>query len=84
MTDGTFHWMAREIPFREGESIAAALAAQGIHAFGPDAGGQETRFFCGIGACQCCLVKVAGRVTEACLTPARNGLRVERLVAPDV
>lgn len=84
MTGGTFHWMTQEIPFREGETIAAALAAQGIQSFGPDASGQETRFFCGIGACQCCLVKVAGCVTEACLTPARSGLRVERLVGNDV
>lgn len=84
MTDETFQWMAQEIPFRQGESIAAALEAQDIQTFGPDASGQDTRFFCGIGACQCCLVRVGGCVTEACLTPARGGLCVERLAANDV
>lgn len=76
MSANTFIWQDREIPFVAGESIAAALTAAGILTFGPDMGGRETRYFCGIGACQNCLVRVDGRVVEACLTVAHTGLVV--------
>ncbi|MFA7416542.1 MAG: 2Fe-2S iron-sulfur cluster-binding protein [Rhizobium sp.] len=79
MSAQTFDWRGRSIPFRAGESLAAALEAAGILTFGPDALGQETRYFCGIGACQCCLLRVDGVVREACITPARAGMKVEAL-----
>lgn len=79
MTAQTFNWMGRNISFRTGESIAAALEAAGILTFGPDALGHETRYFCGIGACQCCLLRVDGVVREACITPARAGMKVDAL-----
>lgn len=81
MSANSFDWMGRNIPFRTGESVAAALDAAGIPTFGPDALGQETRYFCGIGACQCCVVRVDGIVREACITPARAGMRVQSLEA---
>lgn len=77
MSAQTFDWMGQSIPFRTGESITAALEAAGIRTFGPDALGQETRYFCGIGACQCCLLRVDGVVREACITPAKTGMHVE-------
>lgn len=79
MSAQTFDWMGQSIPFRTGESITAALEAAGIRTFGPDALGQETRYFCGIGACQCCLLLVDGVVREACITPAKTGMHVEAL-----
>ena len=79
MTGQTFYWMGRNIPFRMGESIAAALEAAGIFTFGSDTLGQETRYFCGIGACQCCLLRVDGVIREACITPVKAGMRVEAL-----
>jgi aerobic-type carbon monoxide dehydrogenase small subunit (CoxS/CutS family) len=77
MNGGTFRLMDRTIPFRTGESIAVALQTAGVLTYGPDALGNETRYFCGIGACQCCLVRVDGVVREACITPARPGMNVE-------
>lgn len=77
MSQAVFFWQEREIAFNEGESIAAALTAAGILSFGPDMAGHETRYFCGIGACQNCLVRINGRVVEACLTPARAGIKVQ-------
>lgn len=77
MTGATFSWMGRAIPFREGESIASALDAANVVSFGPDMPPSEARFFCGIGACQCCLVRVGGTIREACLTPASAQLQVE-------
>lgn len=77
MTSNTFLWEGREIAFNEGESIAAALTAAGIISFGTDWAGREARYFCGIGACQNCLVRVDGRAVEGCLTPARAGIDVQ-------
>ncbi|HSX73672.1 MAG TPA: 2Fe-2S iron-sulfur cluster-binding protein, partial [Shinella sp.] len=37
------------------------------------------RYFCGIGACQCCLVRVDGLAKEACLEPAEENIRVTAL-----
>ncbi|QEE43487.1 (2Fe-2S)-binding protein (plasmid) [Rhizobium sp. WL3] len=76
---GTFMWRGEAVPFREGQSIASALAGLGIHGFGVDPAGGQTRYFCGIGACQCCLVRIDGRVREACLEPAAAGMTVSRL-----
>jgi predicted molibdopterin-dependent oxidoreductase YjgC len=78
-TGGTFTWRGSPVHFREGESIAAALAGLGILGFGADPSGAQTRYFCGIGACQCCLVRIDGRVREACLEPAAAGLVVTGL-----
>lgn len=76
MSGQTFAWNGNDIPFRSGESIAAALEAAGIVSFGADNFGLDSRYFCGIGACQGCLVRIDGLLREACLTPARPGMRV--------
>lgn len=77
MSGATFTWMGRSVSFQQGESIASALDAAGIVSFGPGVPPAQTRFFCGIGACQCCLVRVDGALREACLTEAAAGLKVE-------
>ncbi|WP_332681646.1 2Fe-2S iron-sulfur cluster-binding protein [Bosea sp. (in: a-proteobacteria)] len=72
-----FYWIDRPVSFRPGETIAAALLRAGIADLGPDRGAARARVFCGIGACQACVVAVAGEgPVEACLTPARAGLRL--------
>lgn len=79
MTGNSFTFKGQEIAFLPGESIATALEAAGVLCYGQDALGQPTRYFCGIGACQSCLARIDGVVTETCLTPARAGLKVESL-----
>nr|CAD6615891.1 ferredoxin [Rhizobium sp. Khangiran2] len=76
MSDRTFDWMGHKVSFREGESFAAALDAAGIRTFGSDTVGNLGRYFCGIGACQSCLIRVDGVIREACITPARTGAQV--------
>ncbi|MBX9468047.1 (2Fe-2S)-binding protein [Rhizobium sp. WL3] len=83
MIQQTFHWQGRAIPFRSGESLAAALDAAGVGSFGYGPLGEETRYFCGIGACQNCLLRVDGLIREACITPARPGMEVEALEKPN-
>lgn len=82
MMDETFFWLGHPVVFRPGESFAAALQRGGVADLGPAMGLLRGRYFCGIGACQACLVSVNGAApVEACLTPARAGVQVT-LAAP--
>jgi len=76
---GHILWQGRTVPFRPGEPLASALLRAGVTVLGAGPAGQPRAVFCGIGQCQGCLVRVEGRLREACLTPCREGL----LVAPD-
>ena len=70
-----FFWIDRPVAFEAGETIAAALLRAGIADRGRSGDAPGGRVFCGIGACQGCVVAVAGGApVEACLTPAREGL----------
>ena len=64
----------------EGETLAAALYAQGRRTLriSRDDGGPRGAF-CFMGICQECLVLIEGRQREACHTLVREGLVVERL-----
>ena len=79
MSGGSFLWRGEPIAFREGESIAMALAKAGVRDLGVGGEGGALRYFCGIGACQSCLVSIDGSIVEACRTPAREGLDVASL-----
>lgn len=76
MSSNSFTWNGRQVAFRTGETIATALSTAGVQDFGPDLLGQSGRYFCGVGACQGCLVSVDGRIRESCLTPACVGLAI--------
>ncbi len=71
----------RPVEALPGETIAAAMAAAGLHAFGADPAGRPRGLGCGMGACEACQVDVEslGRV-RACMTPVTEGMRVA--VAP--
>lgn len=72
-----FAWAGHPVLFHPGESIAAALIRAGQFDFGPALGGLRLRYFCGVGACQGCLVSVDGACpVEACLTPAQAGTQL--------
>jgi sarcosine oxidase subunit alpha len=61
-----------------GESLAAALLAAGIRRFGEGEDPARPRTaFCMMGVCQQCLLRVDGRLAQACLTPVRAGMRVD-------
>ncbi len=69
----------RQLVAYEGESIAAALVASGVKITRWTARAGEPRgYFCGMGVCQDCLVTMDGLPNvRACMTPVRDGLRVE-------
>ncbi len=78
MTDHLY-WRGQQIAIIPGESLAYTLlrADPDNREYGRSGSGQPYGMFCGIGACQGCLVRIEGRgVVEACLTPARDGMRI--------
>jgi len=61
-----------------GESLAAALLATGVRAFRHSQSGKPRGPFCNMGVCFECLVVVDGDAgVRACMTPVREGMRVE-------
>lgn len=64
----------------QGETIAAALVANGIRVFRHTEKLKRPRgFFCAVGKCSSCLMVVDGRPnTMVCTEPVREGVRVER------
>lgn len=69
-----------------GLSIAAALTALDRADFSTDAAGKKRGLFCGMGVCHDCLVTVDSRTSQrACMTPVRDGMRVDRQqIRPDI
>jgi len=63
----------------EGDSIAAALWAQGIKLFGFTKKYHEPRgIFCAIGLCTSCIMTIDGmQNVRTCIMQARNGMKIE-------
>jgi len=72
----------RLVSAEPGQTIAAALIGAGITVFRHTPTGAPRGIFCGMGACFDCLVTVDGLVEQrACMTPVRQGMRVQTLSA---
>ncbi|MBB2927985.1 (2Fe-2S)-binding protein [Paraburkholderia silvatlantica] len=68
------------VTVRAGESVAAALFANGIRRLRMSPRGHGPRgMFCLMGSCQECLVMVNGRRALACQTPVRAQLCVDTI-----
>lgn len=78
MSSAVFSFDGRQVPFDDGQSIAAALLAHGVRSWRTTRVDARPRgLFCGIGICFDCLLVVDGRPNvRACLTPARPGMVV--------
>jgi hypothetical protein len=76
----TFDLDGRPVPFRAGQTIGAALIADGVLSWrSTRLGGRPRGVFCGIGVCFDCLITVDGRPNvRACLEPARGEMDVRR------
>jgi predicted molibdopterin-dependent oxidoreductase YjgC len=79
-----FFFEGKPITGYEGETIAAALVANGIKVFRHTEKMNRPRgFFCAVGKCSSCLMVVDGRPnTMVCMEPVRTGARVERQIGP--
>ena len=74
-----FTFDGRDLEAFEGETVAAALLAEGYRTLRRTSGrGAPRGLFCGMGVCFDCLVQIDGRPNrQACLTRLRDGMRVE-------
>jgi aerobic-type carbon monoxide dehydrogenase small subunit (CoxS/CutS family) len=69
----------REVDFRPGQTVGAALLAAGVLSWRTTRVDRKPRgIFCGIGVCFDCLVIIDGQPNErACLAIARDGMQVQ-------
>jgi len=69
-----------EMEAYEGETIAAALHANGIRDLRRTPREERPQgLFCAIGKCSSCLMEVDGKPNvRTCITPVRSGMRVRR------
>ncbi len=85
-----FDFEGKKIPAYPGDTIAAALYAQGLQKFTESKLLKRPRgFFCAIGKCSSCIMRVNGVPhVRSCITLAEEGMKVERQSAmpdfPDV
>ncbi len=81
-SDVEFSFDGEPIAAYEGETIAAALTAAGKLDLREAHAGERRGVFCGMGACQECLVEIDGRGSQrACMTKVAGGLDVRRASA---
>ncbi len=75
----TFSYNGEPVTAYEGESIAAALHAAGVNVLSRSVTHDRPRgFFCGIGKCSSCLMRVDGIPSvRTCIVPARQDMTVE-------
>lgn len=76
----TFYFEGKKMKGFAGETIAAALIANGVKVFRYTEKHKRARgFFCAVGKCSSCLMMVDGKPnTMICVEPLREGIRVER------
>lgn len=75
----TFFYNGRPLPAKRGDTVAAALTANGIRVFRRTSKLKEPRgLFCAIGQCTDCVMVVNGRPNvRTCVTPVEAGMHVE-------
>jgi predicted molibdopterin-dependent oxidoreductase YjgC len=66
----------RELQVPRGQSLAAALANQGVWSLGED-GPQSRQVICAMGSCFACRVRIEGRSERACKVRVRAKLEVD-------
>ena len=74
----TIYFNGQPIRAYEGETIAVALHAAGIRILSHSLKGRPRGFFCGIGKCSSCMMRVNGIPNvRACITPVEDGMIIE-------
>ncbi len=75
-----FFWNGKKIYGYEGEMLASSLFANGIRIFGHHPKDHSPQgIFCANGQCSQCMVTVNGFTVKSCMTPLKEGMRVEPL-----
>jgi sarcosine oxidase, subunit alpha len=79
----TISWRGETLTALAGEVVSSALMAHGVRTFGRHhADGAPQGISCANGQCAGCLVLADARPVKACMTPVRDGMRIEPLDGP--
>ncbi len=74
----SFLWDGKELTAKRGEMISSALFAHGVRVFGHHhKDGAPQGIFCANGQCSQCMVIADGVPVKSCMTPVKEGMRVE-------
>ncbi len=72
------YWQGRKLSAQQGETIAAALFANGVRVFGHHHKDNTPQgIFCANGQCAQCMVLADGKPVKSCMELVRPGLRLE-------
>jgi hydrogen cyanide synthase HcnA len=87
--DMTVHINGQAVSAAIGETVLSVIQCLGVRQIARNDHDQISGAYCGMGVCQCCLVKINGRhKRRACQTVVRDGMlietRVNRVVAQEV
>ena len=64
-----------------GETVLSVIQSLGVRQIARNDHDQVSGAYCGMGVCQCCLVKINGRhKRRACQTVVRDGMQIETQV----
>lgn len=75
-----FYWQGKNLSAQKGETISAALFANGIRVFGHHhKDGSPQGIFCANGQCSQCMVMVNGIPTKSCMEAVTDGMKIEPL-----
>lgn len=79
--DMTVHINGRPVSAAAGETVLSVIQSLGMRQVARNDHDQISGAYCGMGVCQCCLVKINGRhKRRACQTVVREGMTVQTLV----
>lgn len=79
--DMTVHINGQPVNAAIGETVLSVIQSLGVRQVARNDYNQISGAYCGMGVCQCCLVKINGRhKRRACQTVVRDGMQIETQV----
>ncbi|CAI8986932.1 Hydrogen cyanide synthase subunit HcnA [Pseudomonas sp. IT-P2] len=76
--DMTVHINGQTVSAAIGETVLSVIQSLGVRQVARNDHNQISGAYCGMGVCQCCLVKINGRhKRRACQTVVRDGMLIE-------
>ncbi|AMQ87083.1 MULTISPECIES: cyanide-forming glycine dehydrogenase subunit HcnA [Pseudomonas] len=79
--DMTVHINGQPVTAAIGETVLSVIQSLGVRQVARNDHNQISGAYCGMGVCQCCLVKINGRhKRRACQTVVRDGMLIETRV----
>jgi len=79
--DMTVHINGQAVSAGIGETVLSVIQSLGVRQIARNDHDQISGAYCGMGVCQCCLVKINGRhKRRACQSVVRDGMQIETQV----